>query len=91
MTIPALGSVGEGVLANERDNLAVAKACGMKRAYDYRNHMLDGVSQLEFAAAAHLSIPPAESGHGHLLRPNDRVASADRCNTFDGVKANEIT
>jgi len=43
------GSVGEGVLANERDNLAVAKAFGMKRAYDlyYRNHMLDGVSPLE--------------------------------------------
>jgi LmbE family N-acetylglucosaminyl deacetylase len=43
------GSVGEGVLANERDNLKVAKACGMKRAYDlyYRNHMLDGVSPLE--------------------------------------------
>src|SRR5215471_8702011 len=43
------GSVGEGVLANERDNLAVDKACGLKRAYDlyYRNHMLDGVSPLE--------------------------------------------
>jgi LmbE family N-acetylglucosaminyl deacetylase len=43
------GSVGEGVLANERDNLAVAKAFGMKKAYDlyYRNHMLDGVSPLE--------------------------------------------
>jgi LmbE family N-acetylglucosaminyl deacetylase len=43
------GSVGEGVLANERDNLAVARAFGMKKAYDlyYRNHMLDGVSPLE--------------------------------------------
>jgi len=43
------GSVGEGVLANERDNLAVARALGMKKAYDlyYRNHMLDGVSPLE--------------------------------------------
>jgi len=43
------GSVGEGVLANERDNLAVAKAFGMKKAYDlyYRNHMLDSVSPLE--------------------------------------------
>ena len=43
------GTVGEGVLANERDNLAVAKAFGMKKAYDlyYRNHMLDGVSPLE--------------------------------------------
>jgi LmbE family N-acetylglucosaminyl deacetylase len=43
------GSVGEGVLANERDNLAVAQALGMKKAYDlyYRNHMLDGVAPLE--------------------------------------------
>ncbi len=43
------GTVGEGVLANERDNLAVAKAFGMKKAYDlyYRNHMLDSVSPLE--------------------------------------------
>ena len=43
------GSVGEGVLANERDNLAVARAFGMKKAYDlyYRNHMLDSVSPLE--------------------------------------------
>jgi len=43
------GTVGEGVLANERDNLAVARAFGMKKTYDlyYRNHMLDGVSPLE--------------------------------------------
>jgi LmbE family N-acetylglucosaminyl deacetylase len=43
------GSVGEGVLANERDNLAVAKALGMRKVYDlyYRNHMLDSVSPLE--------------------------------------------
>jgi len=43
------GSVGEGVLANERDNLAVARAFGMKKTYDlyYRNHMLDSVSPLE--------------------------------------------
>jgi LmbE family N-acetylglucosaminyl deacetylase len=43
------GSVGEGTLANERDNLAVTKAFGLKRSYDlyYRNHMLDGVSPLE--------------------------------------------
>src|ERR1017187_8046619 len=34
---------------NERDNFAVARAFGMKKAYDlyYRNHMLDGVSPLE--------------------------------------------
>lgn len=43
------GTVGEGVLANERDNFAVAKAFGLKKTYDlyYRNHMLDGVSPLE--------------------------------------------
>lgn len=43
------GTVGEGVLANERDNLAVAKAFGLEKTYDlyYRNHMLDGVSPLE--------------------------------------------
>lgn len=43
------GTVGEGVLANERDNFAVAKAFGMRKTYDlsYRNHMLDSVSPLE--------------------------------------------
>jgi len=43
------GTVGEGVLANERDNQAVAKAFGLAKVYDlyYRNHMLDGVSPLE--------------------------------------------
>lgn len=43
------GTVGEGVLANERDNAAVANAFGLKKVYDlyYRNHMLDAVSPLE--------------------------------------------
>lgn len=43
------GSVGEGVLANERDNNAVAQSFGLKKVYDlwYRNHMLDAVSPLE--------------------------------------------
>jgi LmbE family N-acetylglucosaminyl deacetylase len=43
------GTVGEGVLANERDNFAVAKAFGLRKTYDlyYRNHMLDAVSPLE--------------------------------------------
>jgi len=43
------GTVAEGVLANERDNFAVARAFGMKKTYDlyYRNHMLDAVSPLE--------------------------------------------
>src|SRR5580765_8942381 len=36
------GTVGEGVLANERDNNAVAQSFGLKKVYDlwYRNHML---------------------------------------------------
>ncbi len=43
------GTVGEGVLANERDNFAVARALGLTKTFDlyYRNHMLDGVSPLE--------------------------------------------
>ncbi len=43
------GSVGEGVLENERNNQAVARALGLRKAYDlnYRNHMLDAVSPLE--------------------------------------------
>lgn len=43
------GTVGEGVLANEKDNFAVARAFGLKKTYDlyYRNHMLDAVSPLE--------------------------------------------
>jgi len=43
------GTVGEGVLANERDNHAVARAFGLRKVYDlyYRNHMLDAVSPLE--------------------------------------------
>jgi hypothetical protein len=43
------GSVGEGVLAKEQNNLAVARAFGLKKVYDlyYRNHMLDSVSPLE--------------------------------------------
>jgi LmbE family N-acetylglucosaminyl deacetylase len=43
------GTVGEGVLANERDNAAVGKAFGLTKIYNlyYRNHMLDAVSPLE--------------------------------------------
>ncbi|HVO97757.1 MAG TPA: PIG-L family deacetylase [Bryobacteraceae bacterium] len=43
------GTVGEGVLANERDNLAVAKEFGLKKTYDlnYRNHMMDSVAPVE--------------------------------------------
>lgn len=43
------GTVGEGVLANERDNESIAKAFGLTKTYNlyYRNHMLDAVSPLE--------------------------------------------
>jgi LmbE family N-acetylglucosaminyl deacetylase len=36
-------TVGEVILNNERDNLAVAKRMGLKKVYDlgYRNHMMD--------------------------------------------------
>ncbi len=46
------GSVGESVLANERDNQEVARVLGLKRVFDlnYRNHRMDGVSHLEFRA-----------------------------------------
>lgn len=44
------GSRGEGVLHNEQDNNAVAKALGLEKAYnlDYRNHRLDAVSPQDF-------------------------------------------
>ncbi|HLI34015.1 MAG TPA: PIG-L family deacetylase [Terriglobia bacterium] len=40
------GTRGEGVLHNEQDNEAVAKALGLKKTYDlsYRNHRLDAIS-----------------------------------------------
>ncbi len=46
------GTVGETVLANERDNQEVARALGLKKVFDlnYRNHRMDGVSDLEFRA-----------------------------------------
>ena len=46
------GSVGNCVMVNEQDNLAVARALGLKKVYDfnYRNHRMDGVSALEFRA-----------------------------------------
>jgi hypothetical protein len=65
------GSVGEGVLANERDNLAVAGAFGMKKVYElyYRNHMLDAVSPLELRLRLILPLPAAEGGYRGVLRP----------------------
>lgn len=44
------GSRGEGVLHNEQDNEAVARALGLKKAYDlsYRNHRLDALSPQDF-------------------------------------------
>ncbi len=46
------GSVGDTVLANERDNQEVASALGLKQVFDfyYRNHRMDGISDLEFRA-----------------------------------------
>jgi LmbE family N-acetylglucosaminyl deacetylase len=43
------GGVGEGVLANERDNLEVARLLGLKQAFDlnYGNHQMDGISKPE--------------------------------------------
>ncbi len=43
------GGIGEGVLANERDNLEVARALGLKQVFDlnYGNHQMDGISKPE--------------------------------------------
>jgi len=45
---PGVGA--ESVIANYRDNLEVARALGLKKAYDlnYRNHQMDGVERLEY-------------------------------------------
>ena len=46
------GTGAESVIANYRDNLEVARALGLKKAYDlnYRNHQMDGVERLEYRA-----------------------------------------
>jgi len=46
------GSVGETVLANERDNREVARVLGLKKVFDlnYSNHQMDGESRLELRA-----------------------------------------
>jgi LmbE family N-acetylglucosaminyl deacetylase len=46
------GSVGDTVLANERDNRQVARALGLKKLYDlnYSNHQMDQESKLEIRA-----------------------------------------
>jgi LmbE family N-acetylglucosaminyl deacetylase len=43
------GTVGEGVLNNEKDNDAVAKALGLSKVFNlgYRNHEMDGISRQE--------------------------------------------
>ena len=53
------------MLANERDNIAVARAMGIQKAFDlyYRNHILDGVSRSS-CGPAHLPVPAAEGRHG---------------------------
>jgi LmbE family N-acetylglucosaminyl deacetylase len=42
-------TVGETVLANERDSRALVKATGLKNVYDlgYRNHRMDDISRIE--------------------------------------------
>jgi LmbE family N-acetylglucosaminyl deacetylase len=44
------GSVGQRVLDNEHDTEQVAKALGLAKVYnlEYRNHLMDGVSRLEY-------------------------------------------
>lgn len=46
------GSVGDSVAANERDNREVARVLGLKQVFDlnYRNHRMDGISELEYRA-----------------------------------------
>lgn len=46
------GSIGNTVLANERDNQEVARVMGLKQVFDlnYRNHRMDGISPLEYRA-----------------------------------------
>jgi LmbE family N-acetylglucosaminyl deacetylase len=45
-------SVGETVLANERDSRALVKATGLKNVFDlgYRNHRMDDISRIELRA-----------------------------------------
>lgn len=47
---PGVGA--ESVIANYHDNLEVARALGVRKAYDlnYRNHQMDGVERLEYRA-----------------------------------------
>ena len=63
-------TVGETVLANERDHRALVQATGLKKVFDlgYRNHRMDDVSRIEIARAADLSVPPAEGRYGFQLR-----------------------
>ncbi|HUS07766.1 MAG TPA: PIG-L family deacetylase [Bryobacteraceae bacterium] len=44
------GTGAESVIANYHDNLEVARALGLRKAYDlnYRNHQMDGVERLEY-------------------------------------------
>lgn len=44
------GTTGQRVLDNERDTEQVAKALGLTKVYnlEYRNHLMDGISRLEY-------------------------------------------
>jgi LmbE family N-acetylglucosaminyl deacetylase len=45
-------TVGETVLANERDAHALVQTCGLKKVFDlgYRNHRMDDISRIELRA-----------------------------------------
>lgn len=44
------GTIGQRVLDNERDTEQVAKALGLTKVYnlEYRNHLMDGISRVEY-------------------------------------------
>ena len=52
------GTVGERVLGNERDNQAIAKALGLKKAFDlsYSNHRMDQMMPVELPGSFDLSF-----------------------------------
>ncbi len=70
------GGIGEGVWANERDNLEVARLMGLKQAFDlnYGNHQMDGISKPELRCRLIFLI--------RLLRV-DTVISYDPWGTYE--------
>ncbi len=70
------GGIGEGVWANERDNLEVARLMGLKQVFDlnYGNHQMDGISKPELRCRLIFLI--------RLLRV-DTVISYDPWGTYE--------